>query len=46
LHPQGSATERAALEKDAWVEARRDRRRPSEPAVALVGFRGGEFRIR
>ena len=36
LHPQGSATERAAFEKGAWVEARRDRRRPSEPAAAAL----------
>jgi transposase len=36
LHPQGSATERAAFEKGAWAEARRDRRRPSEPAAAAL----------
>jgi transposase len=36
LHPQGSATGRAAFEKGAWVEARRDRRRPSEPAAAAL----------
>ena len=38
LHPQGSATERAGFEKGAWVEARRDRRRPitSEPAAAAL----------
>ena len=36
LHPQGSAAERAAFEKGAWVEARRDRRRPSEPAATAL----------
>jgi transposase len=36
LHPQGSATERAAFEKGAWVEARRDRRRPSGPAATAL----------
>jgi transposase len=36
-HPQGSAAERAAFEKGAWVEARRDRRRaPAGAAAALV----------
>ena len=35
-HPRGSAAERAALEKWAWAEARRDRRRPSEPAAAAL----------
>jgi transposase len=36
-HPHGSAAERAAFKKGAWREARRDRRRPSEPAApALV----------
>ena len=35
-HPQGSAAERAAFEKWAWVEARRDRRGPpgrADPAL-------------
>jgi transposase len=36
LHPRGSATERAAFEKGAWVEARRDRRRPSGPAATAL----------
>jgi transposase len=36
-HPQGSAAERAAFKKWAWVEARGDRRRASgRPAPALV----------
>ena len=35
-HPQGSAAERAAFKKGAWVEARRDRRRPSEPAATAL----------
>jgi transposase len=36
-HPQGSAAERAAFEKWAWVEARRDRRgAPGRAAAALV----------
>jgi transposase len=36
LHPPGSATERAAFEKGARAEARRDRRRPPEPAAAAL----------
>jgi transposase len=36
-HPWGSAAERAAFEKGAWIEARRDRRgAPGGPAAALV----------
>ena len=36
-HPEGSAAERAAFKKWAWVEARRDRQRPpGGPAPALV----------
>ena len=35
-HPEGSAAERAAFEKGAWVEARRDRRRASERAAAAL----------
>jgi transposase len=36
-HPEGGATARAAFEKWAWVEARRDRRgAPGGPAAALV----------
>ena len=36
-HPQGSAAERAALRKWAWVEARGDRRgAPGGPPAALV----------
>jgi transposase len=36
-HPQGSAAERAAFKKWAWVEARGDRRRASgRPGPALV----------
>ena len=36
-HPQGSAAERAAFKKRAWVEARGDRRRASgRPGPALV----------
>jgi transposase len=36
-HPQGSAAERAAFKKGAWVEARRDRpSMPAGPAAALV----------
>ena len=36
-HPRGSAAERAAFKKGAWVEARGDRRGASEgPSAALV----------
>ena len=35
-HPQGSAAERAAFEKGAWVETRRDRRRASGQAAAAL----------
>lgn len=36
-HPQGSAAERAAFKKGAWVEARRGRQRPpGGPGPALV----------
>jgi transposase len=35
-HPQGSAAERAAFEKGAWVEARRSCRSPPERAAAAL----------
>jgi putative transposase len=39
--PQGSAAERAAFKKWAWVDARRDRpSTPASPAAALVPGRG------
>jgi len=35
-HPRGSAAERAAFEKGAWIEARRDRPSPSGGSVAAL----------
>jgi transposase len=35
-HPQGNAVEQAAFKKSAWREARRARRRSSEPTAAAL----------